>query len=349
MEGEPPVSSNASKLETALRLHGQHQKPTIDGILSIAFKTAKLISIIASRSAIVHFFPISETSLDVLKEESLPMDFNDPTLASHACILYNPAFKSHNLGAGTFKKCYKGKLVIQPVPSQGLGSLGYQIVAIKRPYVIPEGKSTPTRLPIGDELRFVKQEATVWRWAVALLSMAYDFILEHPKASDLNGPLIPQLKFVQIGVAKSVTPGSSQSHGPEGGFLVEEYIPVEQGFTRFISNNSAQCLTFPPESYAFTVAQFCAFCQHVQWVLTMGRVFCTDWQGGLSGSHNQDSLLTDPQVMTHPSISQGTYQLELINQNFDRRISYLRGVKLDTFYFFFFSLRWHLRSPPAWT
>ncbi|KAG9084417.1 hypothetical protein FS749_005246 [Ceratobasidium sp. UAMH 11750] len=241
-------------------------------------------------------------SLDALKEESLPLDFHDPTLALHACILYNPAFQGHNLGAGTFKKCHKGKLVIQPTPLQGLGSPGRDIVAIKRPYVIPEGKSTPTRLPVGDELRFIKQEATVWRWAVALLSAVYDFILEHPKVSELEGPLIPQLKFVQIGVAKSVSPGSSQSHGPEGGFLVEEYIPGEQGFTRFISNNSAQCLSFPVQSYGFTVAQFCAFCQHVQWVLMEGRVFCTDWQGGLSGSHNEYSLLTDPQVMTHPDL-----------------------------------------------
>ncbi|KAG9083878.1 hypothetical protein FRC06_004326 [Ceratobasidium sp. 370] len=276
---ELPMLSQPSKLETALRLHGQHQQPIPDGISSMTFKRAPLTSIIASRSAIIHFFPISEKPLDALKEESLPLNFQDPTMASHGCILYNPAFRSHNLGAGTFKKCHKGKLVIQPIPPRGLGSPGCDIVAIKRPYVIPEGKSTPTRLPLGDELRFITQEATVWRWAVALLSIVYDFILEHPKASQLDGPLIPQLKFVQIGMAKSVSPGSSQSHGPEGGFLVEEYIPVEQGFTCFISNNSAQCLGFPTESYAFVVAQFCSFCQHVQWVQTQGRVFCTDWQG----------------------------------------------------------------------
>jgi hypothetical protein len=211
-------------------------------------------------------------------EVTLP-DFSDPTLASHGTILYNPAFKSHNLGVGTFKRCHKGQLVIQPAPSTGLGSPGYTIVALKRPYVIPPGKNIPTRLPAGNEISFIAQEVMVWRWAVALLSMVYNFINEHPKDREPDSPLVPKLQFVQVGFAKTVTAGLSGNHGPEGAFLIEEHIPDVQGFVRFIGNGSAQPLSFPVGSHAFTVAQFCSFCQHVQWLLTKGKVYCADWQG----------------------------------------------------------------------
>ncbi|KAG9095788.1 hypothetical protein FRC07_011031, partial [Ceratobasidium sp. 392] len=261
-EAELPTLSLDSKLRAALQLHGQQQKPRVD----------------ASWSAIVHFFAISALSLEALMEEAEPLNLNDPTLASHANILYNPAFKDHDLGSGTFKRCHKGKIVIQPTPLFGLGSSDLDIVAIKRPYFIPPGKTTPTRLPSGDEIRFISQEATVWRFAVALLAMVYEYLRNHPKRQDLNQPAVPRIRFVQIGVAKCVSADSSRQGGPDGGFLVEEYIQAEHGFVRYIGNSSARPMIFHEDSYAFIVAQFCAFCQHVQWVLTEGKVYCSDWQ-----------------------------------------------------------------------
>ncbi|KAG9092507.1 hypothetical protein FS749_015668 [Ceratobasidium sp. UAMH 11750] len=278
--------STDSRLQAALQLHGQQRKPCVD----------------ASRSAAIHFFPIFPPSLEALMDEKQPLDFNDPTQASQGHILYNPAFKDHRLGAGTFKRCHKGKLVIHPIPITGLGSPNLEIVAIKRPFVLPAGKTTPTRLPAGDEIQFVVQEATVWRWATALLSLVYGFIQAHPRSPEQDPPPTPLIRFVQIGMAKCVIIGSASHIAPEGAFLVEENIPAEAGFVRYLGNNSALPLSFPEESHSFTVAQFCAFCQHVQWVLTKGMVYCADWQGGTSSSHEDVVLLTDPQLMTHPYI-----------------------------------------------
>ncbi|KAG9090704.1 hypothetical protein FRC06_000917 [Ceratobasidium sp. 370] len=218
ISGGSSGQSKDSKLQAALQLHGQQRKPRVD---------------------------------DALMDEPQPLDFSDPTLASHANILYNPAFKDHNLGAGTFKRCHKGKLVIQPIPPTGLGSPDLAIIAIKQPFIIPPGKDTPTQLPPGDEIQFIVQEATVWRWATTLLSMVYNFIEKHPKAPEQDPPSTPQIQFVKIGVAKSVSTSSSSHAGPEGGFLVEAYIRVENGFVRYMGNNSARPLSFHQESYAF--------------------------------------------------------------------------------------------------
>ncbi|KAK7034458.1 hypothetical protein R3P38DRAFT_2698872, partial [Favolaschia claudopus] len=42
-------------------------------------------------------------------------------------------------------------------------------------------------------------------------------------------------------------------------------------------------------------AEFLAFCQHYQLIKTHGTLFVSDYQGG-------ESLLTDPQIMSSPSL-----------------------------------------------
>lgn len=231
----------------------------------------------------MHFFAVPEQSIVSLIEESKPIDFTDPTLAAHATILYNPALKDLDLGTGTFKRCLKGQIVIQPPPTSGIGSPGYTIVALKRPFMMPDdGTPIPKRLPTGSELAFIVQEAVVWRWASALLALVYSYIEGHTGNQDQERPPTPQLRFVHIGVAKAISPGTSSINGPEGAFLVEEEIPVAQGFVRYIGNGSALPAYFEKTRYAYTVAEFCSFCQHVQWVLTEGKVYCADWQGELN-------------------------------------------------------------------
>ncbi|KAI5990982.1 hypothetical protein EDD15DRAFT_2169762 [Pisolithus albus] len=52
----------------------------------------------------------------------------------------------------------------------------------------------------------------------------------------------------------------------------------------------------PLDEEAEEITVFLAFTQHVQYVKTGGQVYISDYQG--SGS-----LLTDPQILTHPYVS----------------------------------------------
>jgi hypothetical protein len=111
------------------------------------------------------------------------------------------------------------------------------------------------------------------------LGLAYAFVDGHELVIDPNSPIAPKLQFVEAGVAKLVSGGSTGSSSVLGGFLVEECIPESQGFNHFISNGSAIASDFPAGSHEPLIAEFCSFCQHVQWVLTGGKAYCADWQG----------------------------------------------------------------------
>ncbi|KAG1825148.1 hypothetical protein EV424DRAFT_1287874, partial [Suillus variegatus] len=81
-------------------------------------------------------------------------------------------------------------------------------------------------------------------------------------------------------------------------FLLEELIPGGQdAFVKFIHNTDCDPLLDPGED-GYNTALFLAFTQHVQYEKTGGLAYISDYQG-------VTELLTDPQILTHPSVSEG--------------------------------------------
>ncbi|KAG2148337.1 hypothetical protein BD769DRAFT_1345377, partial [Suillus cothurnatus] len=82
-------------------------------------------------------------------------------------------------------------------------------------------------------------------------------------------------------------------------YLLEERILFndKEEFTKFIHN--MDCVpSLDEDEYGYDLAVFLAFMQHLQYVQTKGLVFISDYQGSLT-------LLTDPQILTHPCVEGG--------------------------------------------
>ncbi|KAG6847916.1 hypothetical protein H0H93_004912, partial [Arthromyces matolae] len=137
------------------------------------------------------------------------------------------------------------------------------------------------------------------------LSLGYSFITSYLATQSQQPEFeIPKLRFVNAGVAISHDRKGAQRIGGEGApkgaemkraYLLEEYIHEETEFVKYISNGSAvPCLDINHPLY--NVAEFLTFIQHVQYSKTGGTVYVSDFQGG-------KELLTDPQIMTSPSLS----------------------------------------------
>ncbi|KAF8256670.1 hypothetical protein EI94DRAFT_1443232, partial [Lactarius quietus] len=132
------------------------------------------------------------------------------------------------------------------------------------------------------------------QWATALLQDVYDFIaLYHQSHSITCLVAIPQFQFVKSGLAITNVPGVAPDD--KEAYLIEELIRSEEGPWRKYINNNSSCPRFFHDHENQHRGQFLAFCQHVQYWRTGCQAFTTDFQGG-------DTLLTDPQIITHPDL-----------------------------------------------
>ncbi|KAG8779463.1 hypothetical protein FRC12_024224 [Ceratobasidium sp. 428] len=286
--GSETLPSVSSELERALVTHGRQGTMTADG----------------ARSQENLFYPIPFFSLQQLSSMPDPFNINDALNAHDAVLIYDVGRRDHFLGSGTFKKCQLGRLNFRGLdqPTTGLGSCPtHKIVAIKRPYTVCTATNRTQQLSPQDELQFIKREGVVLQYCNALLGEVNSWIKSATSTGLqrlLEPPPVPQIRFVQAGIAKFVDKKTTSSRG----YLVEERIPEAQGFTRFIGNGSAIPAEFPAGSRRALLAEYCSFCQHVQWIVTNGKAYCADWQGGVADSEEEESLLTDPQLMTNPTL-----------------------------------------------
>ncbi|KAJ7116196.1 hypothetical protein C8R43DRAFT_1154884 [Mycena crocata] len=216
------------------------------------------------------------------------------------------------LGIGTFKTAQPGYLTLVHFPTDGLGIQPNEGVAVKRMYVRtakpternPEGWMI-TRFMPADEFRKTIMEANVLAWAVSLMTFTYSFI--HHFIANSSDPLpfdIPEVRFVHAGVAlvheHITTPTAGSKSTILRSYLIEEKInEAQDGFYKFINNGSAVPLQHSDASeYLSVLGRFLAFTQHVQYYKSGGMVYLSDLQGSTK-------LLTDPQIMTSPSIGDG--------------------------------------------
>ncbi|KAG6849216.1 hypothetical protein H0H93_010410 [Arthromyces matolae] len=225
------------------------------------------------------------------------------------------------IGAGTFKTAHPGQLSLLPPLNSGLGCSPNENVVVKRMFFKTEikGKKKQTerdtdmeaqykiqQYVFNDELDRVLVEANMLYWGSSLMSLGYAFIISYlatqPQRPEFE---IPQLRFVKAGVAVShdrkgaqkISGGAPKGTELKRAYLLEEYIDEKDEFVKYISNGSAvPCLDIDHPLY--NIAEFLSFIQHVQYSKTGGIVYVSDFQGG-------KELLTDPQIMTSPSLSDG--------------------------------------------
>ncbi|KAI6112962.1 hypothetical protein F5141DRAFT_1214280 [Pisolithus sp. B1] len=212
------------------------------------------------------------------------------------------------LGVGGFKTAHIAHLLLQPTAPTGLGSLPRHMIVLKRPYFV--GESTTNRVykryMLAQELPILFREANVLYWAKSLLKMTYEFIdhaIRHTTDLSMLDWItdIPRLRFVEAGltlVYASTSKGASTSStgSVSGAYLLEEKIDAK--FTKFIHNvQYSSCLK--PDNDGFHIMQFLVFTQHIQYIKTDGLAYISDYQGSTT-------LLTDPQILTHPSVGGGT-------------------------------------------
>jgi len=153
-------------------------------------------------------------------------------------------------------------------------------------------------------------------WAQALLDVVYDLISAFDLKNggsphDLNRPL-----FQFVAASLAIEQGKEKRETQA--FLIEELIsePHEGRFRKYLNNASPIPCQFPGNNLEnLERAEFLAFTQHVQYWKTNKLVFVADYQGEDFPVHAQcstvhllyhsnsggNSLLTDPQIITHPT------------------------------------------------
>ncbi|KAJ7473367.1 hypothetical protein FB451DRAFT_1367350 [Mycena latifolia] len=258
-----------------------------------------------STSERIEFFQISVRPLKELLSASKFQGFAcDPANAAQGSLGMETG---KYLGIGTFKTAHPGYLTLVHLFTEGLGTKPNEAVAVKRMYV---RRAKPTeanphawvinRLMPADEFRKTIMEANVLLWAISIMTFTYSFIQHFIDNSPHNPPFdIPEVRFVRAGVAVV----HEQATGPvinarARAYLIEELIDEEHdGFHKFINNGSAVPVLTANKSLS-TLADFLSFTQHVQFYKTGGMVYISDLQG-------TTNLLTDPQIMTSPSIGDG--------------------------------------------
>ncbi|KAF9447703.1 hypothetical protein P691DRAFT_608972, partial [Macrolepiota fuliginosa MF-IS2] len=148
-------------------------------------------------------------------------------------------------------------------------------------------------------------KANTLTWATSLLHLAYSFIWSQvSKQQEVLPWPIPRLRMVNGFICKSLkeissAPGiGATSHC--SAYLIEEHIgEAEHPFMKYINNSRAVPLvTERHPRYNTTI--FLCFMQHVQYIYTERRVFISDFQGG-------ETLLTDPQIITNPTLGIGLF------------------------------------------
>ncbi|KAG1887168.1 hypothetical protein F4604DRAFT_1916981 [Suillus subluteus] len=217
--------------------------------------------------------------------------------------------KQHHSFSVDMAKSSIGQLTIDTLTDGFIGIVARHKVVVKRPFE----KVFPTAMKVGaykvsqysltDELWKLFREANVLYWSKSLLKLTYDFIDRSIASSPEPPPFtVPRVRFVEAGLALCHNQGGSKPGAKTGStravFLLEELIEGgDDMFVKFIHNMDTNPL-LDELDYGYDIAEFFVFTQHVQYVKTGKLAFISDYQGSTV-------LLTDPQILTHPSVSNG--------------------------------------------
>ncbi|KXN82638.1 hypothetical protein AN958_02347 [Leucoagaricus sp. SymC.cos] len=162
--------------------------------------------------------------------------------------------------------------------------------------------------PSTDENVEVEKEVRQILFAMTLLNSVYVAINAFVPTAVPPPASIPRLCFVTSLIAiadkekvipwfETTAPLLKSNKQAKILYIIEELIDDLNLFTKYIYNCGLKPLRGLSQTETVT-AEFLCFTQYLQWKLTGGLVFLSDYQG--SGKN----LLTDPQIMTHLSLGE---------------------------------------------
>ena len=243
-----------------------------------------------------------------------------------AQLRYDPSPAVY-LGIGSFKTTTRAQLTFigLNLPCTGLGKLVHQSpnkketmsVALKRPYRSKRGHGGGMgRLAYPEEEIAIFEECKLLIWANSLLKVAYDFMSDfmhmHPSRAPPAFDIL-QFRFVAAGMAITQKPLDSIGPSPttnHAAYLLEEILPGEKSdFVKYLHNADATS-ELSPDDLDYKLAEFLMFIQHVQYAITGGVAYVSDFQGmvldpsthlrSLPSHPGVGTYLTDPQILTSP-------------------------------------------------
>lgn len=208
---------------------------------------------------------------DILKDSTTKVSFQDKRISRCHGTLHVDFRQEHGT-RGAQKTSNIGR--IEPTNAKTMlpGLVGDGLsVCVKQLYSM-RGRKT-VREEETPETQTVAIELISLRWAQALLVEAYDKM--RPTLEENDVPFaIPKPRFVSAAMAICETPTKTKT------FLVEEFIFTDdsQPFTKYIHNAVAEPDKDLEEAES-EIAQFLCFVQHMQWDLTKGLIYTSDFQG----------------------------------------------------------------------
>lgn len=170
---------------------------------------------------------------------------------------------------GAFKTAHSGS--ITPTSDVTLPPSLTGKVCVKQVYFSGEGEVVK-RYPPAEEQTFIHSEVGCLDWARILLNLTYEFIEAYQEDHGNFPGTIPTLRFVEAAIAQGDT-GKL--------FLIEEWISTSKApFTKYINNARAvSCIPKQAPEEIQNIGNFLCFAQHVQYQVTKGTLFTSDYQG----------------------------------------------------------------------
>jgi len=146
------------------------------------------------------------------------------------------------------------------------------------------------QMPYAKEERAIFEECKLLIWANSPLKTAYNFMelfmAQHPSRKPLPFEVL-QFQFVKAGMAITQKPLDNTSPSPttnHAAYLLEETLPGEKAdFVKFLHNASTASELLPDEP-DYHLAEFLLFIQHVQYAITGGLTYVSDFQGNIECS-----------------------------------------------------------------
>ena len=185
----------------------------------------------------------------------------------HDCLDVNLEILPHLKGA--FKTAHSGLFALNldgAVPPSLSGN-----VCVKQLYFSGEG-GVVKHYPPTEEQTYIQSEVGCLDWARILLNLTYEFVAVYKEDHGTFPGRIPNLHFVEAAIAEC-----------DGGklFLVEEWISTSKApFTKYINNaHAVPCIPQQAPEEVQNIANFLCFAQHVQYQVTEGTLFTSDYQG----------------------------------------------------------------------
>lgn len=232
--------------------------------------------------AALRVIPARPWSANALKEG---VDFPGlPTVSSRLEVNLSIA----NSLKGSFKTSHRGSISTDDELPRSLSGT----VCVKQLYFTEAGRSGVMRYPGSEELSLILTEALCLDWAVILLDLTYAFIKDfESEHGDFLGN-IPHLRFVEAAIAE----GEIQKKLKY--FLIEEWIDTSKApFTKYINNGlPVSCVPPSAPTKVKNIAEFLCFAQHVQFQVTNGLVYTSDYQGMSINIVDFVLQLTEPRI-----------------------------------------------------